>query len=116
MKNKEKLDFIVDNSTGENTEFLSQVLNQSDETSIGQSMDKIFESNNDLLASVITNLASEDNTFLTTSNSEANNAIKEKIYTQMLNDVDNDNNNIALIGNIISKSDGATVEKNGKFC
>ena len=53
-------------------------------------MDKIFESNNDLLTSVITNLASEDNTFLTTSNSETNNAIKEKIYTQMLNDVDNE--------------------------
>ena len=115
LEKQEKLDFIVDNSTGDNTEFLSQVLNQSDETSIGQSMDKIFESNNDLLTSVITNLASEDNTFLTTSNSEANNAIKEKIYTQMLNDVDNDNNNIALIGNIISKSDGATVERMVNF-
>ena len=101
LEKQEKLDFIVDNSTGDNTEFLSQVLNQSDETSIGQSMDKIFESNNDLLTSVITNLASEDNTFLTTSNSETNNDIKEKIYTQMLNDFDNDNNNIALIGNII---------------
>ncbi|MDA9062943.1 FecR domain-containing protein [Candidatus Pelagibacter sp.] len=111
LEKQEKLDFIVDNSTGENTEFLSQVLNQSDETSIGQSMDKIFESNNYLLSSVITNLVSEDNTFLTTSNSEANNAIKEKIYTQMLNDVDGNNNNIGLIGNIISKSDGATVER-----
>ena len=78
-------------------------------------MDKIFESNNDLLTSVITNLVSEDNTFLTTSNSEANNAIKEKIYTQMLNDVDGNNNNIALIGNIISKSDGATVERMVNF-
>ena len=115
LEKQEKLDFIVDNSTGDNTEFLSQVLNQSDETSIGQSMDKIFESNNDLLTSVITNLASEDNTFLTTSNSETNNAIKEKIYTQMLNDFDNDNNNIALIGNIISKSDGATVERMVNF-
>ena len=111
LEKQEKLDFIVDNSTGENTEFLSQVLNQSDQTSIGQSMDKIFESNSDLLTSVITNLASEDNTFLTTSNSVANNAIKEKIYTQMLNNFDDDNNNIALIGNIISKSDSATVER-----
>ncbi len=74
-------------------------------------MDKIFEINNDLVASVITNLANEDNAFLTTSNSEANNAIKEKIYTQMLSDVDGNNNNIALIGNIISKSDGATVQR-----
>jgi len=115
LEKQGKIDFIVNNSTGENTEFLSQVLNQSDETSIGQSMDKIFESNNDLLSSVITNLVSEDNTFLTTSNSEANNAIKEKIYTQMLNDVGGNNNNIALIGNIISKSDGATVERMVNF-
>ena len=40
---------------------------------------RFLKSNNDLVASVITNLSSEDNTFLTTSNSEANNAIKEKI-------------------------------------
>ncbi len=77
-------------------------------------MDKIFESNNDLLSSIITNLVSEDNTFLTTSNSEANNAIKEKIYTQMLNDFDG-NNNVALIGDIISRSDGDTVERMVNF-
>jgi hypothetical protein len=104
---QEKIDFIVDNSTDENTEFLSQVLNKSDEASIGSSLDKIFEINNDLVSSLITNLSNEDNTFLTTSNSEANNAIKEKIYTQMLNDSDN----IETIGKIISKSDGDTVEK-----
>ena len=114
LEKQEKIDFIVDNSTGENTEFLSQVLNKSDEASIGQSMDKIFEINNDLVSSVITNLANEDNTFLTTSNSEANNAIKEKIYTQMLSDVDG-NNNVALIGDIISRSDGDTVERMVNF-
>ncbi|MDC1280427.1 putative Ig domain-containing protein [Pelagibacteraceae bacterium] len=115
IEKQEKLDFIVDNSTGENTEFLSKVLNKSDEVSIGQSMDKIFEINNDLVASVITNLANEDNTFLTTSNSEANNAIKEKIYTQMLSDVDGNNNNVALIGDIISRSDGDTIERMVNF-
>ena len=115
FEKQQKLDFIVDNSTGENTEFLSQVLNKSDEASIGESMDKIFETNNDLVASVITNLANEDNVFLTTSNSEANNAIKEKIFTQMLSDVDGNNNNIALIGDIISRSDGATVERMVNF-
>jgi len=83
LEKQGKIDFIVDNSTGENTEFLSQVLNKSDEASIGDSINKIFEINNDLVASVITNLSNQDNAFLTTSNSEANNAIKEKIYTQM---------------------------------
>ena len=114
LEKQEKLDFIVDNSTGENTEFLSQVLNKSDEASIGQSMDKIFETKNDLLNSVITNLANEDNAFLTKSNSEANNAIKEKIYTQMLSDVDG-NDNVALIGDIISRSDSDTVERMVNF-
>ena len=107
LEKQGKIDFIVDNSTGENTEFLSQVLNKSDEASIGDSINKIFEINNDLVASVITNLSNQDNTFLTTSNSEANNAIKEKIYTQMLSDTAN----IETIGKIISKSDGATIEK-----
>jgi len=107
LEKQEKIDFIVDNSTGENTEFLSQVLNKSDEASIGDSINKIFEINNDLVASVITNLSNEDNTFLTTSNSEANNAIKEKIYTQMLSN----SANVETIGKIISKSDGATIEK-----
>ena len=107
LEKQGKIDFIVDNSTGENTEFLSQVLNKSDEASIGDSINKIFEINNDLVASVITNLSNEDNTFLTTSNSEANNAIKEKIYTQMLSN----SANVETIGKIISKSDGATIEK-----
>ncbi|MDC0454662.1 putative Ig domain-containing protein [Candidatus Pelagibacter sp.] len=109
LEKQERIDFIVDNSTGENTEFLSQVLNKSDEASIGQSIDKIFETKNDLLNSVITNLVTEDNAFLTTSNLESNNAIKEKIFTQMLSDSDDDN--IALIGSIISKSDSDTVER-----
>ena len=107
LEKQGKIDFIVDNSTGENTEFLSQVLNKSDEASIGDSINKIFEINNDLVASVITNLSNQDNTFLTTSNSEANNAIKEKIYTQMLSDT----TNVETIGKIISKSDGATIKK-----
>ncbi len=107
LEKQGKIDFIVDNSTGENTEFLSQVLNKSDEASIGGSINKIFDINNDLVASVITNLSNQDNTFLTTSNSEANNAIKEKIYTQMLSDTAN----VETIGKIISKSDGATIEK-----
>ena len=107
IKKKEKIDFIVNNSTSENTEFLSQVLNKSDEINIGSSIDKIFETNNDLVASVINNLSKENSVFLTTSDSETNNTIKEKIYTQMLND----NDNIDIIGKIISKSDNNTIEK-----
>jgi len=109
IEKQENINFIVENSTGENTEFLSNVLNISDEASIGESMNQILETNDYLVASVITNLSNEDNTFLTTSNVEANNAIKEKIFTQMLNDTDDENNNIAVIGSIFAKSDAESV-------
>ena len=112
---QEKLDFIVDNSTGENTEFLSQVLNSSDEISIGQSMDKIFETNNELVFGVMTDLANNNNRFITTSELEVNNVIKEKIYNQMLENPNDDNININLIGDIISRSDSTTSEKMVSF-
>ena len=112
---QEKLDFIVDNSTGENTEFLSQVLNSSDQISIGQSMDKIFETNNELVFGVITDLANNNNQFITTSELEVNNVIKEKIYNQMLENSNDDNINLNLIGDIISRSDSTTSEKMVSF-
>ena len=104
---KEKLKFIVENSTSDNTEFLSNILNKSDEANIGQSIDKIFKENNNLIVSIITNLSNQDSTFITTSNSEENNIIKEKIYTQMLTDT----SNVDVIGKIISKSDIATIKE-----
>jgi len=67
IEKQENINFIVENSTGENTEFLSNVLNVSDAASIGESMNQILETNDYLVASVITNLADEDNAFLTTS-------------------------------------------------
>ena len=112
---QEKLDFIVDNSTGENTEFLSLVLNSSDEISIGQSMDKIFETNNELVFGVMTDLANNNNRFITTSELEVNNVIKEKIYNQMLENPNDDNINLNLIGDIISRSDSTTSEKMVSF-
>jgi hypothetical protein len=112
---QEKLDFIVDNSTGENTEFLSLVLNSSDEISIGQSMDKIFETNNELVFGVMTDLANNNNRFITTSELEVNNVIKEKIYNQMLENSNDDNINLNLIGDIISRSDSTTSEKMVSF-
>ncbi len=115
LEKQEKLDFIVDNSSDENTEFLSGVLNLSDPISIGQSMDEIFEKNNDLVAGVMTNLATYNNSFVTKSEFEINNPIKEKIYSQMMNENNNENNNIRLIGDIISKSDAATVQRMVNF-
>ena len=65
IEKQENINFIVENSTDENTEFLSNVLNVSDAASIGESMNQILETNDYLVASVITNLADEDNAFLT---------------------------------------------------
>ena len=107
---QEKINFIVEYSTSENSEFLSNILNISDSASIGQSMEMMFETNNDLISSVITNLANEDSSFLTSSDLEANNEIKDKIFTQMLNESDEDNDNIAVITDIISKSDIDSVD------
>ena len=106
---KEKIDFIVENSTENNTKFLSEVLNNSDNKSIGQSIESILEKNEDLISSVVINLISKDNTFLTSSDSEFNNVIKEKIYTQMLTNSNDVNNNITVLGDIITKGDAKTV-------
>ena len=108
---QEKIDFIVDNSNNGNTEFLSNVLNNSDAISTGQSMNRIFETKNDLVTSVMTNLSNVNNQFITTSEFEANNIIKEKIYNQMLVSNNDENNNVGLIANIMFKSDTSTVEK-----
>ena len=127
IEKQENINFIVENSTGENTEFLSNVLNISDEASIGESMNQILETNDYLVASVITNLADEDNAFLTTSNMEEFYGdeeffddemqeqfdqmmeIKENIFTQMLSDSDDENNNIEVIGSIFAKSDAENI-------
>ena len=108
---QENIDFIVDNSTNGNTQFLSNVLNDSDAISTGQSMDRIFETKNDLITSVMTNLSNNNNQFIMTSEFDVNNIIKEKIYNQMLADNDVENNNVNLIANIMSKSDASTIEK-----
>ena len=44
---QETIDFIVENSKEDNINFLSNVLNESDEKNVGQSIDKIFDTKND---------------------------------------------------------------------
>ena len=45
---KQNIDFIVENSKDENTEFLSDVINQSDEKSTGEVIEKIIENKDNL--------------------------------------------------------------------
>ena len=110
---QETIDFIVENSKEGNINFLSNVLNESDEKNVGQSIDKIFETKNDLVTGVLTGLSNAGNKFITSSGSEKNNEIKEKIYTQLLSgseQTEKKSKNIELMSKIITKSDVKSIE------
>jgi len=47
---QEQINFIVDNSKEDNTAFLSEVLNSSDESNVGEVMNKIVENNDALIS------------------------------------------------------------------
>ncbi|MDC6475637.1 FecR domain-containing protein [Candidatus Pelagibacter sp.] len=110
---QETIDFIVENSKEDNINFLSNVLNESDEKNVGQSIDKIFDTKNDLVTGVLTGLSNTGNKFITSSGSEKNNEIKEKIFTQLLSGNDQTekkSKNIELMSKIITKSDVKSIE------
>ena len=110
---QETIDFIVENSKEDNINFLSNVLNESDEKNVGQSIDKIFNTKNDLVTGVLTSLSNRGNKFITSSGSEKNNEIKEKIFTQLLSgseQTEKKSKNIELMSKIITKSDVKSIE------
>ena len=110
---QETIDFIVENSKEDNINFLSNVLNESDEKNVGQSIDKIFDKKNDLVTGVLTGLSNTGNKFITSSGSEKNNEIKEKIFTQLLSgneQTEKKSKNIELMSKIITKSDVKSIE------
>ena len=110
---QETIDFIVENSKEDNINFLSDVLNKSDEKNVGQSIDKIFDTKNDLVTGILTGLSNTGNKFITSSGSEKNNEIKEKIFTQLLSgseQTEKKSKNIELMSKIITKSDVKSIE------
>ena len=110
---QETIDFIVENSKEDNINFLSNILNESDEKNVGQSIDKIFDTKNDLVTGVLTGLSNTGNKFITSSDSEKNNEIKEKIFTQLLSgseQTEKKSKNIELMSKIITKSDVKSIE------
>ena len=110
---QETIDFIVENTKEDNINFLSNVLNESDEKNVGQSIDKIFDTKNDLVTGVLTGLSNTGNKFITSSDSEKNNEIKEKIFTQLLSGSEQNekkSKNIELMSKIITKSDVKSIE------
>jgi hypothetical protein len=104
---KQNIDFIVENSKDENTEFLSDVINQSDEKSTGEVIEKIIEDNDNLVEGVVENLSDKDNKFLTSSTSEGAGLIKEKIFETIV--AKETDKSAAILSKVMAKADDATV-------
>ncbi len=104
---KQNIDFIVENSKDENTEFLSDVINQSDEKSTGEVIEKIIENKDNLVEGVVENLSDKDNKFLTSSTSEGAGLIKEKIFETIV--AKETDKSAAILSKVMAKADDATV-------
>jgi len=105
---QEQINFIVDNSKEDNTTFLSEVLNSSDESNVSEVMNKIVENNETLISQVVSDLSDKDNKFITGSDSEATNQIKEKIFEKIVQS--GSDKSAEVLSKVISKSDPKTVE------
>ena len=104
---KQKIDFIVENSSDENTTFLSDVIDQSDEQNIGETIEKIIETKDTLVEGVVGNLSDKDNTFLTTTTSEGAGLIKEKIFETIV--AKETNKSAEVLSKVMAKADTATI-------
>ena len=106
-KKQQKIEFIIDNSKKENTEFLSSVIDNSDEKNTGEVLEKIIDTKDDLVEDVVEDLSDKDNQFLTTSNSKGASFIKEKIFENIVkNETDN---SAAILSKVMNKSDVKTI-------
>lgn len=102
------IDFIVDNSKEDNTAFLSEVLNSSDQKNIGEVMNKIVENNDTLVSQVVSDLSDKDNTFITGSDNKVSNQIKEKVFEKIVQS--GSEKSASVLSKVIAKSDPKTVE------
>ncbi len=104
---KQKIDFIVENSNDENTTFLSDVIDQSDDQNIGETIEKIIETKDTLVEGVVGNLSDKDNEFITTSSSEGAGLIKEKIFETIV--AKETDKSAEVLSKVMAKSDEATI-------
>ncbi|MDB9922917.1 FecR family protein [Candidatus Pelagibacter sp.] len=104
---KQKIDFIINNSKEENTDFLSNVINQSDNKNTGEVIEKIIDTQDNLVEGVVENLSDKDNKFLTTVTSEGAGFIKEKIFETIV--AKETDKSAAILSKVMAKSDDATV-------
>jgi len=104
---KQKIDFIVENSSDENTTFLSDVIDQSDEQNIGETIEKLIETKDTLVEGVVGNLSDKDNEFITTSSSEEAGLIKEKIFETIV--AKETDKSAEVLSKVMAKADELTV-------
>ena len=104
---KQKIDFIVENSKDENTEFLSDVINQSDEKNTGEVIEKIIDTQDNLVEGVVENLSDKDNKFLTTTTSEGAGLIKEKIFETIVSK--ETEKSAEILSKVMAKADTPTI-------
>jgi len=104
---KQNIDFIIENSKDENTEFLSDVINQSDEKNTGEVIEKIIENKDNLVEGVVENLSDKDNKFLTSSTSDGAGFIKDKIFETIV--AKETDKSAAILSKVMAKADDATV-------
>lgn len=102
-----KIEFIIDNSKEDNTQFLSNVIDQSDEKTTGSVLEKIIDKNDALVENVVEDLVDKNNNFLTTQSSENNNTIKEKVFETIV--FKETNNSALILSKVMARADTATV-------
>ena len=107
QEKKQKIDFIVENSSDENTTFLSDVIDQSDEQNIGETIEKIIETKDTLVEGVVENLSDKDNEFIISSTSEVAGLVKEKIFETIV--AKETDKSAEILSKVMSKADDATV-------
>ena len=104
---KQKIEFVIDNTKKENTEFLSSVINKSDEKNTGEVLEKIINTKDDLVEDVVEDLSDKNNEFLITSNLKSAGFIKEKIFETI---VGKETDKSALIlSKVMAKADISTL-------
>jgi len=106
-KKKNEVQFIIDNTKKENSEFLSSVINKSDEKNTGEVLEKIIDDKENVLEGVIEKLSDKNNKFLITSDFNGAGFIKEKIFKTIV--AKETDKSAFILSKVMAKSDDKTI-------
>ena len=83
------------------------MIDQSDEKNTGEVIEKIIDTQDNLVEGVVENLSDKDNKFLTSSTSVGAGLIKEKIFETIV--AKETDKSAAILSKVMAKADEATV-------